>query len=296
MIRFTIGNIISSETEAIINTVNTKGIMGKGIALQFKEAFPDNYKLYVKACKDGTIDIGKLLITETNLLYPKYIINFPTKQHWRENSSIEYIDKGLTDLIQIIEKYKIKSISIPPLGAGNGKLEWQKVKKLITSRLNKLSNEIDILIFEPGYNDQIKVKIKEIGLTPQRAIFIYILANYRILGYEINLLVAQKVAYFLQKFGENLNLDFDKGDYGPYSNRLMHLMKYINNTYIDFDPKRNSPNTIVTIVEDKYQEVIDYYNNNLSSEQKTRVQKVLDLFEGFESPYGLELLDRKSVV
>lgn len=290
MIKFICGNILKSETEAIVNTVNTQGVMGKGIALSFKEAYPLNFKIYKKACNEGTIDIGKLLVTETGQLYPKYIINFPTKKHWRNPSKYEYIEEGLKDLVRLIKEYSIKSISIPPLGAGNGRLEWERVKNILINHLSNISSDIDIVIFEPGYNDQKPQIKKDINLTAQRAIFIYVLWHYQILGYQINLLVAQKIAYFLQKFGENLNLDFEKGLYGPYSQRLNHLLKYLNGGFIIYDESVNSPSTTINILNEKYNEVEKYYNERLSDEQKTRAQKVLNFIEGFESTYGLELL------
>ncbi len=290
MLRYTTGNIIDSETEAIVNTVNTHGVMGKGIALAFKNAFPLNYKLYQKACKDGTIDIGKLLITETGQLYPKYIINFPTKKHWRYPSKYEYIEAGLKDLLRIIKEYNIKSISVPPLGSGNGRLEWPKVKQLILSCLSDISEHTDVLIFEPGFNEQPAPEKKKVALTCPRALFIYVLANYRILDYQINLLVTQKIAYFMQLFGENLNLQFEKGYYGPYSDKLNHLLKYINNSYIQYDSGNNSPATEITIISENFQEVVEYYNNQTTTEQKQRTERLLSFIEGFESPYGLELL------
>ncbi|MCX6152585.1 MAG: macro domain-containing protein [Candidatus Kapabacteria bacterium] len=291
MIKYTTGNIIRCETEAIVNTVNTQGVMGKGIALAFKEAFPLNFKQYEIACKEGTIDIGKLFLTETGELYPKYIINFPTKKHWRFPSKYEYIESGLNDLIRIIKEKGIKSISIPPLGAGNGRLDWIKVKIMIQKYLQSLSEEIEIVVFEPiATFDKPDKIVKEVGLTDARAIFIYILWNYQILGDQINLLVAQKIAYFMQKFGENLNLDFEKGIYGPYSNRLNHLLKHINGTYIEFDERNNSPATDITINQKKFEEVIDYYQNRISIDKKNRVEKVLCFIDGFESAYGLELL------
>ena len=290
MLKFTTGNIIKCETEAIVNSVNTQGIMGKGIALAFKNAYPDNFKIYEKACKEGTIDIGKLLITETGELFPKYIINFPTKKHWRNPSKYEYIEKGLKDLKKLIREYKIQSISIPPLGAGNGRLKWQIIKEMIIDSLKEFSNNLEILIFEPGYNDQNIPEEKQIELTPARALFVYLLKNYQILGYQINLLVAQKIAYFMQRFGENLRLNYEKGTYGPYSNNLNHLLKLINNAYIRYNQNDNSPMTNVEIISEKYPQVFEYYHSNISEEQKERATKLLKFIEDFESPYGLELL------
>ncbi len=291
MISFKVGDILKSQTDAIVNTVNTKGVMGKGIALAFKKAYPKNFKIYEKACKEGEVEIGKMLITETGELFPKYIINFPSKKHWRNPSKYEFIEKGLEDLIRVINEYNVQSISIPPLGSGNGRLDWMKVKDILTTYLKDIANDIEIVIFEPGYNDQIVSKPeKEISLTPARAIFVYLLKKYQVLGYQINLLVAQKMSYFMQRFGEELNLDFEKGHYGPFSNNLTHLLKYINQSFISYNQNNNSPGTTLEIRDGRYNEVERYFDNNLDKEQKARAEKTLELIRGFESPYGLELL------
>ncbi len=147
---YTKGNILESNTEVIINPVNTVGVMGKGLALQFKQKFPTNYKIYKEACNTKTIDIGKLLLVdESNLERKKFIINFPTKKHWRNPSKIEYIEEGLKDLVKIIENNNFESIAIPALGCGLGGLEWENVKLLLEKYLRNLEG-IDIVIFEPN--------------------------------------------------------------------------------------------------------------------------------------------------
>ena len=144
------GNIIETDAEALVNTVNTKGVMGAGIALQFKKAFPENFKLYEKASKDDKVQIGKIFVTETGkITNPKYIINFPTKQHWRYPSKLEWIKEGLVDLRNFIIQKKLKSIAIPPLGCGNGKLNWDDVKPLIVNAVSGIE-DLNTLIFEPS--------------------------------------------------------------------------------------------------------------------------------------------------
>ena len=133
MIRYITGNILESNAKALINTVNTVGVMGKGIALQFKKAYHNNFKTYVEACKRNEIEIGKLLVTKDSNLNSgeKYIINFPTKKDWRKPSEYYFIESGLDDLIRVLNENKIDSVAIPPLGAGNGGREWEKGKKII---------------------------------------------------------------------------------------------------------------------------------------------------------------------
>ena len=288
MIKYTKGNIIHADAEALINTVNTVGVMGKGIALAFKKSFPNNYKIYRQVCKDKKFNIGDLLITTTGQLTPKYIINFPTKEHWRQKSKIEFIELGMKELIKTIHEKEIKSIAIPPLGCGNGGLKWKEVKAIILKELEIVKDEIEIIIYEPGFNNQIIKSKKEVSLTPARAMLLTALNNYQILGYSINLLVIQKIAYFLQRFGEPLNLQYEKGHYGPYSLKLQHLIKYLNGYYLNFNHEETKPSTPVSL--NFLDKVKTYNQENLTEDQFKRLHNVQNLLEGFESPYGLELL------
>jgi len=289
MIKYTTGNIIESNAEALVNTVNTVGVMGKGIALAFKKAFPENYKIYREAFKSGQLNIGELLITTTNQLSPKYIINFPTKKHWRERSEMNFVETGMKALVKEIRQRAIKSVAIPPLGCGNGGLKWEKVKPLILRELEAVQDDVEVIIYEPGFNNQEVVQSnKKVALTPARAMLLTALKNYQILGYDINLLVIQKIAYFLQRFGEPLNLDYEKGYYGPYAHKLQHLINHLNGFYLHFDQEKNKPGTPVTL---KHFEKVEAYNReHLTDVQRDRLEKVQRLTEGFESPYGLELL------
>src|SRR5690554_4544511 len=169
MINYKTGNLLESEAEALVNTVNTVGVMGKGIALQFKNRFPNNFKIYAKACKDQSLTVGKLLVTEESSLLSgkKLIVNFPTKTNWRLPSEYQYIEDGLRELARFIVERGIKSIAIPPLGAGNGGLEWIKVKTLIEKHLNDL--DCDIQVYEPGKDIQEALKKERVKLTPARA-------------------------------------------------------------------------------------------------------------------------------
>lgn len=290
MIRYKVGDILKADAEALVNTVNTVGVMGKGIALAFKKAYPQNFEEYKKAVEEGRVKIGSLFVTQTGLLQPKYIINFPTKKHWRHPSKLSYVQKGMASLVEIIEEKDIRSVAIPPLGCGNGKLNWDEVKPIMENYLGPLARNREFIIFEPGYNDQSIREKKEVKLTPQRAMLLHALDEYRILGYEINLLVVQKAAYFLQRLGEPLNLRYERGYYGPYAHNLTHLLKHVNGFYIRYQSEKNKPETIVRLTDDKLDRVNRYVKNELSADQKKRVEALLKLIEGFESPYGLELL------
>lgn len=150
MIKITQGDILSANVDAIVNTVNCVGVMGKGLALQFKKSYPDNYEAYKLACEHKAIRTGKMFtFMRKSQSNPKYIINFPTKQHWRDPSKIEFIDDGLTDLVRVVPYLSIKSIAIPPLGCGLGGLEWSVVLPKIKEAMMSL-NDVDILIYEPS--------------------------------------------------------------------------------------------------------------------------------------------------
>ena len=288
MIKFTKGNILKADVDALVNTVNTVGIMGKGIALAFKKAFPLNFTLYKKKCDNNEFSVGSIFLTNTGQLTPKFIINFPTKKHWKGRSKIEFIESGMKELVKTVNINQIKSVAIPPLGCGNGGLDWNVVKPIILRELNNIEKDIEVIIYEPGFNNQTIPVKKEVSLTPARAMLLYALKDYQVLGYSINLLVAQKIAYFLQRFGEPLNLQYEKGHYGPYSHRLLHLLKYLNGYYLDFNHEDTKPSSMVII--NHFEKVVSYAKNELNKAQLERLSMVKEFIEGFESPYGLELL------
>src|SRR5579863_2025865 len=225
---YKIGNLLEADTEALVNTVNTVGIMGKGIALQFKERFPLNFKVYADACKKGLVKTGKLLVVKENTLNgDKIIINFPTKTEWFKKSQYSYIEEGLKELVNIIKEYNIKSIAIPPLGCGNGGLKWNKVKSLMDKYLGPLE-DVNIIIFEP--NDAVKDILqkeaikKDVELRPGRAMLLYALYRYEKLGEIASVFAANKLAYFLQQSGENLKLHFIPYTYGPYAQAVEKVL------------------------------------------------------------------------
>jgi O-acetyl-ADP-ribose deacetylase (regulator of RNase III) len=295
MIKFIVGDIINANSQALVNTVNTEGVMGKGIALEFKESFPENFKLYKKACDRGEIETGKMFLTHTNRLdNPKYIINFPTKKHWKNPSKIEYIKEGLKDLEKVINEYKIDSIAIPPLGCGNGKLNWKDVKPLIENTLRRIK-DIDAVVYEPSeeaYKEKSRIKPKtSVKLTTSNVLVLAAFEKYLILGYELTLLEAHKLAYFIQRFGQNLKLIHKKDQYGPYSTNLSYLLNYLDGFYIEgMKHKDAKPFDHINLIMSRFDEIHDFIDKNCKPEQKEILMKVSELIEGFESPVGMELL------
>ncbi|CAD7809682.1 hypothetical protein CHRY9390_02050 [Chryseobacterium aquaeductus] len=292
MIQFKIGNLLESDSEALVNTVNTDGVMGKGIALQFKNQFPNNYKEYVKACKNGDISIGKLLVFEEDTLLngKKTIINFPTKTSWRKPSEYSYLELGLKHLIEIISIKNIKSIAIPPLGAGNGGLEWHKVKEILVNHLQNI--DCNIFIYEPNATIKEVLKKERVTLTPARAMLLSILFELVKNGEFISEFSAEKVAYFLQKFGaKDFKLEFKQNFYGPYSGKIKHVLYYLNGSYITgYSSKDKKPFEEIGIILDSENDVNEYLNRPENKNHLEITNKTKNFLNGFYSNFGLELL------
>lgn len=293
MIHYEIGNLLDSAAEALVNTVNTDGIMGKGIALQFKNMFPNNFKIYAKACKNKEIGIGKLLVSEEESLLggKKIIINFPTKTSWRKPAEYSYIEEGLKDLVKIIQERKIKSIAIPPLGAGNGGLDWNKVKLVLEKYLTGL--DCVIHIYEPNAVIQEVLKKERVKLTPARAMLLAVLYDLVRNGEFVSEFTAEKIAYFLQRFGAKdiFKLEYQPNFYGPYSGKVKHVLYYLNGSYImGYSSKDKKPFEELGLVQDAEADVNDFLNKPENTENKSIVDKTKNFLTGFYSTFGLELL------
>jgi O-acetyl-ADP-ribose deacetylase (regulator of RNase III) len=293
MIKYKTGNLLDSETEALVNTVNTVGVMGKGIALQFKNMFPNNFKLYVNACKNKEVKVGKLLITEEEALLSgkRIIINFPTKTNWRLPSEYQYIESGLAELVKVIKENNIKSIAIPPLGSGNGGLDWNKVKQILEKHLSNL--DCEIFIYEPSAAIQEVLKKERIKLTPARAMLLSVLYELVRNGEFVSEFSSEKIAYFLQRFGarEIFKLEFQPDFYGPYSGKVKHVLYYLNGSYImGYSSKDKKPFEELGLIPDAESEVNEFLNKPENATHKKTVEKTKSFLTGFYSPFGLELL------
>jgi O-acetyl-ADP-ribose deacetylase (regulator of RNase III)/uncharacterized protein YwgA len=293
--KYITGNMLEADTEALVNTVNTVGVMGKGIALQFKERFPMNFKIYANACKKGEMQVGKMLVVKENTLNgEKLIINFPTKTEWFKKSQYSYIEAGLKDLAKVMEEYNIKSIAIPPLGCGNGGLIWEKVKPMMEKYLGHLSN-VTIQIYEP--NEAVKEILqmeavkKEVGLTAARAMLLYALFKYEKLGEMATIFSANKLAYFLQKSGEPMRLQFVPYKYGPYAQAIEKVLYALNGKYLTgMEQMKARAFEPLHLNYKAYDEIEKYVNTNLSSDQKQRLESVFTIIDGFETTLSLEIL------
>lgn len=299
MLSFTQGDLLEARAEALVNTVNTVGVMGRGVALMFKEAFPENYKAYVAACKRGDVRLGHMFVTAcTRLDGPKWIINFPTKEHWRYPSKIEWIEEGLRDLRRVIVEKRIRSIALPPLGSGNGGLEWTDVRPRIVAALESLPDTA-VFVYEPTAKYQNVAKRKGVeSLTPPRALVAELIRRYWILGIECSLLEIQKLAYFLEcsvdslGLTNTLDLQFRADKFGPYSLRLMHLLNNLDGSYLHSD-KRISDAGVLDVIrfEDTKREIVELYLRSPEAKPyRPALEATTRLIDGFESPLGMELL------
>lgn len=292
--KFTQGDIFTANTEAIVNTVNCVGVMGRGIALQFKKKFPENFKEYESACNREEVVPGKMFVYETGALFnPRIIINFPTKRHWRGESKIEDIENGLIDLVRIIKEKNIKSIALPPLGCGLGGLDWNKVKVLIAKHLSIL-NDVEVLVFEPAGAPAAEEMVKNRKvpeMTSGRAALIELVAQYLkgLLDPIVTLLEVHKLMYFLQASGENLRLNYTKGTFGPYSENLRHVLNAIEGHLISgYADGGDKPDKRLKLIPGAYESASEF----LETQKNTikNLERVADLVQGFETPFGMELL------
>lgn len=294
MIQFKTGDILKEDAEALVNTVNCVGFMGRGIALQFKNVFPSNFKSYNLACKLQKVQPGKMFVFETGqLTNPRFIINFPTKRHWRGKSRIEDIDAGLISLVKEIRLRKISSIAIPPLGSGLGGLDWSKVRPRIEAALQELS-ELKVVIFEPialSKNLQANYSTDVPKMTSAHAALVGLINRYLrgLLDPFVTLLEVHKLMYFMQYAGEPLKLKFEKANFGPYAENLRHVLNRVEGHLVSgYADGGDRPDKRLELVPGALEDANAFLKSQVESQ--SRLERVTDLVEGFESPFGLELL------
>jgi len=294
MIEYKSSDILKEDAEALINTVNCVGIMGRGIALQFKNAFPENFKAYASACKNNEVHPGRMFVYETGqLTNPRFIINFPTKRHWRGKSRMEDVEAGLKALAETIRRYNIQSIAIPPLGSGLGGLDWTEVRPRIEAAMGMLP-DVRVIIFEPKgapatekmvYNREVPT------MTAGRAALVELMHRYLagLLDPFVTLLEVHKLMYFMQEAGEQLRLRYQKAPYGPYAENLRHVLSAIEGHLVSgYADGGDAPNKQLKLVPGAIEDATTFLQQHVDT--RNRFDKVSELVEGFESPFGLELL------
>ncbi len=292
-IEYKSGDMFGEPAEAIVNTVNCVGIMGKGVALEFKRRWPENFRAYKRLCDTGKLSPGKVFVFQMgDLLEPterRFLVNFPTKQHWKARSKIEYVEHGLDDLVIQVRKLGIKSMVLPPLGCGNGGLDWNDVRPLIEKKLSSLQ-DVKFFVFTPSSDHAPAPEQENIpsDLTIPRATMMVVLGQLeKYFGGYFTRLTAQKLVYFMQVLGRDFGLHYSKAEYGPYSESLHKILKimekkgYISG-YVGEEPQ-------VVVTPSTFAASDDFLKLN-GVESGPLIEKLSLLVEGYESPYGMELL------
>ncbi len=294
MIEYRQGDILQADAEALVNTVNCVGIMGRGIALQFKNSYPANFKAYKAACEHGEVQPGRMFVFETGqLTNPKYIINFPTKRHWRGKSRMEDIEAGLRALADEIRLRRIRTIALPPLGSGLGGLNWRDVRSRIEYTLEGLRG-VDVIVYEPLADpaSQVAVKSRSVPtMTVGRAALVVLINQYLagLLDPFVSLLEVHKLMYFMQEAGQPLKLQFSKGLYGPYAENLRHVLHAIEGHLVSgYADGGDAPDKQLELVPGAVSDAEEFLKDQ--AEARERFDIVSNLVEGFETPFGLELL------
>ncbi len=289
MVEFLTGNLLEADVDALVNTVNTEGVMGKGVALQFKRAFPNNYKAYRAACAAGEVKLGRMFVFDTGRLErPRYIINFPTKDRWRSRSRLGDIEAGLQDLRRVLGELEVETVAVPPLGCGLGGLRWSDVRPRIEAALADLP--VRVLVFEPHgapAPERMPERRPRPRMTPFRATLIWLLSRYLAPGESASPLEVQKLLYFLQEAGEPLKLRFEKQRYGPYADAARHAVQDLEGHQLTGFGDGTGWGD-VRLLPGALEEATAFLADRPDTHE--RYQRVEQLIDGFETPYGLELL------
>lgn len=286
------GDIFLSDAEALVNTVNCTGVMGRGLALGFKQRFPENYDAYRAECQAGRMMLGRVHVFRTERMSPTYIINFPTKNHWRGRSKLADIRNGLASLEVEVKRLGIKSIAIPALGCDLGGLDWDEVRPLLVSTVNRLAG-VHATLFAP--KPSVASQPAEIEcysrMTLAPAVVVSMMDGYRRagVGLLISNLEVQKLMYFAQIAGEPLELKITKGTYGPYAENLRFVLQKMSGKYIEgYRNEGDSPSDELRLVEGAVREADEWLASHYETRQ--RLERVAKLVEGFQSQFGLEVL------
>ncbi len=294
------GNLLDAEVDALVNTVNTVGVMGRGIALQFKRAYPANFRAYRAACDRGAVRLGQMYVFDTGLSGPRrFIINFPTKDHWRNRSRLDDIATGLDSLVAVVAEHRVSSIAIPALGCGNGGLDWHDVRPMIEAAAARMPGARVVVYPPEGAPDPAAMPsvTKPPTLTWRIALLLVAFDKYLHRAHlqevreGISELEIQKVAYFLQEVGAPLGFSFARGTYGPYSENLTRLLHRIEGHYMVGLGDRSAPVSRLRPI-NLTPGTIEKASTVLAGEpaHAVHLDTMLDLVDGFETPYSIELL------
>ncbi len=294
MIEFRRGNLLATEAEALVNTVNCVGVMGRGVALQFRKAFPENFRAYEAACARKELQPGSMFVFEhQHLTPPRYIINFPTKRHWKGKSRLADIEAGLMALVSTLRERGIRSVAIPPLGCGLGGLDWRDVGPMIERALAALP-DVQVFLFEPGETPDARsmARVRAVpSMTAARAVLLGLMERYLVGLAEpfVTLLELHKLMYFMQESGEVLSLRYTKGPHGPYAENLRHELNEIEGHFISgYADGGDDPRKEIELIPGALADSAAFLEDH--PETRERFDRVVELVSGFETSHGMELL------
>lgn len=294
MIELTRGDIHKARADALVNTVNCVGVMGRGIALQFSKAFPEVFRAYQAACKRGEVQPGKVASYDLNRFEPPhYVINVPTKKHWRGKSRMDFIEAGLTALVEEVRRLGVKSVAVPPLGCGLGGLDWSEVRPRIERAFAALP-DVRVLLFEPAGAPSAEEMARDERtpkMTEGRALLLGLMRRYlaAVMDPTVTLLEIHKLMYFMQESGQNLRLNYAKGPYGPYAEDLRHVLTHIEGHFIvGYGDAADKPDKPIAPKAEAVAAAEEFLKDHPKVHE--RFDRVGKLIEGFETPYGMELL------
>lgn len=294
MIEPTRGDLLKADAEALVNTVNCVGFMGRGIAAQFKRAFPGNFAAYAAACKRDEVQPGRMLTVPTGeLVGPRYIINFPTKRHWRGKSRMDDVEAGLVALVSEVERLGLRSIAIPPLGCGLGGLEWDRVRPRIERAFARIP-DVRVLLYEPAGAPHATAMVRSKTpprMTQGRAMLLSLMHQYLggLMDPFLTLLEVHKLMYFAQEAGEPLRLRYVKGPFGPYAENLRQVLAHVEGHFVSgYADGGDAPDKPLVPLPGAVEAATAFLATR--SDVHERFDRVAALVEGFETPLGMELL------
>ena len=294
MIELKAGDILKADAEALVNTVNCVGVMGRGIALQFRKAFPEKFRAYKAVCDRHDLQPGVMFVFDLGrMIEPRYVINFPTKRHWKGKSRLEDIESGLESLVAVVRERCIRSIAIPPLGCGLGGLVWEEVRSRIEDAFRHLPG-VRVLLYEPKGAPPVEKMVKRRTgpkMTVGRAALLGLMRRYlaAVMDPFVSLLEIHKLMYFMQEAGEGLRLRYQKAIYGPYAENLRHVLSEIEGHFITgYGDAEDQPEKQIELDLESAERAEVFLQDH--PETRKRFGRVADLVEGFETPFGMELL------
>jgi uncharacterized protein YwgA/O-acetyl-ADP-ribose deacetylase (regulator of RNase III) len=245
------GNIFNSKAQTLVNTVNCVGVMGKGIALGFRKRFPAMHDDYVQRCKRGEVRLGRPYLYRQP--EPPWILNFPTKDHWRSMSRLSDIEKGLEYLLGRYKSWGIESLAMPPLGSGHGGLEWHVVGPTLHRYLSRLEIPVELYVphgtpheelqpafFQPSLTDEPEVSFSRI--SPAWVALLSTLARLEHQRFRprVGRMLFQKLAYFGTASGLDLGLTYSRGSYGPFAPNLKQYVSHLINNGLITETRRGN--------------------------------------------------------